>query len=382
MNFEYFIPSNFQFFADWVLKSALIDETSVVIASPRGDVRWRIAQILQDFNPPLPALSLQLFPGDVEEIQDLERMIESRRPEGTVGQPLLIFITNAHQFIDQHKCRILSQIIDLQEKSNTYKFILVFQRNIAHPTIVSQLGDERRLFRRIFYYSLYDEAETIRFIEHMCEKWSITISSTVQKKIARACGGWMWLINHILRTLRDSPHTPLEEIYQSDEMQFKVGDIYRSLIPSDQSYLKETTTHSDKSDASAQASEVYLYKIGILKNNQISSDLFDEYIRRQQTSLKLTARDNHIFLNEVNIDATFSRKERKILLLLLANLHTVVSRELVGETGWSQMDEGYTDWALDNLIARLRKKLTSLGLPKDVIQTERNAGYKITINQP
>ncbi|MFC1790807.1 helix-turn-helix domain-containing protein [Patescibacteria group bacterium] len=51
----------------------------------------------------------------------------------------------------------------------------------------------------------------------------------------------------------------------------------------------------------------------------------------------------------------------------------------MGEVLWGEASyEKYSDWAIDQLISKLRKKLKDLGLT-DFLKTIRGRGYKLTL---
>ena len=52
----------------------------------------------------------------------------------------------------------------------------------------------------------------------------------------------------------------------------------------------------------------------------------------------------------------------------------------IGEALWGKDSyDKYSDWAIDQLISKLRKKLETLGF-KNVLKTVRGKGYKLVLN--
>lgn len=73
-----------------------------------------------------------------------------------------------------------------------------------------------------------------------------------------------------------------------------------------------------------------------------------------------------------------SKKEFQIIQLLLKNEGKIVSRETLLEALWNDI-EFVDDNTLSVNMTRVRKRLEELGI-KDVIETKRGQGYKITAN--
>ena len=76
------------------------------------------------------------------------------------------------------------------------------------------------------------------------------------------------------------------------------------------------------------------------------------------------------------IEGFFSRREKRIIKLFLENKEKTLSREGIALAIWSNNKENlYTDWALDQIIRRLRNKFVKLGLSRQLIRTIKNQGY-------
>ncbi len=114
--------------------------------------------------------------------------------------------------------------------------------------------------------------------------------------------------------------------------------------------------------------------VGFIKDNQINipviKDLIENIIIFKNIDLteenKLTGLD----LNLLNV------KEREIIETLLKT-HSVVKKEDIGKIIWKdEFKNKYSEWALDQRIARLRKKIIDLGFNID-IQTIYGKGYRL-----
>lgn len=71
-----------------------------------------------------------------------------------------------------------------------------------------------------------------------------------------------------------------------------------------------------------------------------------------------------------------TRNELRIMRLLMENAGTVITRQEMMRTLW-ESDEFIDDNTLTVNINRLRKKLSSIGLPDDFLSTRRGQGYII-----
>lgn len=79
------------------------------------------------------------------------------------------------------------------------------------------------------------------------------------------------------------------------------------------------------------------------------------------------------------VDEVFTRQEFDLLAFFLKQPNKVCSRDEVARAIWGpEADDKYSDWAIDQLISKLRKKLIILGLINKVIITIRGRGYKFS----
>jgi DNA-binding response OmpR family regulator len=91
---------------------------------------------------------------------------------------------------------------------------------------------------------------------------------------------------------------------------------------------------------------------------------------------EIVLRDAHFFLNNLDITSNFSKKERHILQKFLTNKNKILSREEVASAYWGDAaHEEYSDWAIDQLISRLRKKMNRAGLFQQRFRQPEGRGY-------
>ncbi len=77
----------------------------------------------------------------------------------------------------------------------------------------------------------------------------------------------------------------------------------------------------------------------------------------------------------------FSRKELRVFKLLLEHRNSIVSRDEIAQRMWQgNVQEQYSDWAIDQLIARLRKRFVTFFLPSRLISVVRGRGYVLKLS--
>ncbi|MBN2101054.1 winged helix-turn-helix transcriptional regulator [Candidatus Dojkabacteria bacterium] len=85
-----------------------------------------------------------------------------------------------------------------------------------------------------------------------------------------------------------------------------------------------------------------------------------------------------LFVEGVSVVHSFSPAEYNAVTLLAKMRGKLVSKEQIAEAIWpGESLENYSDWAITQLIKRLRKKLRSLGVEGDLIKTVHGRGYML-----
>lgn len=96
-----------------------------------------------------------------------------------------------------------------------------------------------------------------------------------------------------------------------------------------------------------------------------------------QEKLVFDPKLNSIIFQGESIEEKFTRQEHELLTYFLKKSNIVHSRDEIAETIWGKESyEKYSDWAIDQLISKIRKKLKKLGANGNALITIRGRGYK------
>lgn len=80
------------------------------------------------------------------------------------------------------------------------------------------------------------------------------------------------------------------------------------------------------------------------------------------------------------IEEKFTPQEYEVLLYLMKEPNKLRNRDEIGEVLWGKDSyDKYSDWAIDQLVSKLRKKLDKLGISKKTLTTIRGRGYKLVL---
>jgi len=139
-----------------------------------------------------------------------------------------------------------------------------------------------------------------------------------------------------------------------------------------------------------------LEKLGLVKKNIDGSyspfcDLFKDTILERSLpeieerplngeGLVYNQDENVLLFKGVPTEEKFTPQEYQILTAFLKEPNKLMSRENVGNILWGKDSyDKYSDWAIDQLISKLRRKLQKLGVTGTNLITLRGRGYKIIV---
>jgi DNA-binding winged helix-turn-helix (wHTH) protein len=293
---------------------------------------------------------------------------------------LILVIPEAEKYLNPEGKISLSAISYIAEKFNPHiRVISMFESDITHTLNLPFLPASAELYENIFYYPLYNEAETMTFINMISHQWHITISPKIKSQIITQCGGHFWLIKEALREIAGTgTWNP-----KNTDMIFRLRLMFNLMLPSEQKLITKVVSGEHGWTPDEQISQQYFRKKRLLDyHNHLLIAGFKNFMQTlRRTTVKLTIEDAHILANRIPVDAILSRKEHRILKYFLLHPDTVITREQLAQTIWPvDTKRNYSDWAIDQLIARLRKRITELGLTADTIKTVRGKGYILNVS--
>ena len=115
-------------------------------------------------------------------------------------------------------------------------------------------------------------------------------------------------------------------------------------------------------------------KVGFIVNGDISVPAIKEKLINYKIKQDTITEDNKL---NINFDL-FTKSEKTMIEYMHSNEE--VSKEEMAKIIWGdQVDEKYSEWAIEQRMSRLRKKLKQSGYNIDIV-TLYNKGYKLTFN--
>jgi DNA-binding winged helix-turn-helix (wHTH) protein len=288
----------------------------------------------------------------------------------------VLILPDAEKYLTFENKHILSilfdVVIDYAPLVTAFSF---YEVDITHPHYLSLLSVIKDLFENIFTYPLYNHIDTLEFVRYLQQKWETKISHKEEQKIIAACGGHFWVVKEAVRELINTGKWSYEE----EGMRFRLEAIYSSLQSSEQALIEKIATKKRNFTSEENHSLIHMRKLNFFNaQNRFQIGMFDAFHQHRLSGThRLTLEDSTVTLNSIPLDRLLSRKEYRIVKVLLENKGETVSRDTIASRIWpTKTQEKYSDWAIDQLMTRIRKRLVELSLPPKLISVVRGKGYR------
>lgn len=278
------------------------------------------------------------------------------------------------------------------------QYIFPLIKSVSEPEHILSWDELREpILQNIVYIPLRTGVDAEYTIDFFAKRDNLDIGTEFRKVILEECGGHPYMLKIAVRTFRNHGPFPNIEDYrltlkQSYELNSVLRGIYIPRSENEKEVLKNII--EDKTIPEELTSAFRdLVRLGILRfdeSKKVSffSKLFNEYVIEQLEEEKPVQRGgtldidpltDGIRFNGIPVDEQFTRQEYLILSSFLKNPDSIISRDDIGEVLWGEDSyQKYSDWAIDQLMSKLRKKLKKIGVDVKIV-TLRGRGYKMLI---
>ncbi len=263
------------------------------------------------------------------------------------------------------------------------------------------------------YYSFWDELsepilQNVLYIplpygkdfDYLLKRFSAEFETQISDEyiavVQETCGGHPYSMKAAIRLLRDHAFTtPIqfeETLLENYELQSVASGIYDRRSPEEQDVLLKIIQDKELDESEKKVTK-FLIQLGLVidenENYRPFSRLFLHTIEKRMKrddntqfprSLTFDPQTGAVLYSGKTVEEQFTRQEYSILTLFLQNPGKLLSRDDIGSVLWGDSSyEKYSDWAIDQLMSKLRKKLKQIGSNID-IATLRGRGYKFIQN--
>jgi DNA-binding winged helix-turn-helix (wHTH) protein len=276
-------------------------------------------------------------------------------------------------------------------------YIFLLRERVTRQENVSKWGElNEAIMQNILYIPLCSKKNREYIIDRLSKQYNVNVSEAQRKTILNLCGGHPYMIKVALRFLA---HHSVEET--SD---FKVGKLLSEYyeLQSVARGILDVRSEREKKVLLSIATEkgvisdlreilTFLKNLELIKETkekgyQVFGQLFKDAIlnfsgkrsgEEITGNLQINKETGAVLINGKTVEEAFTRQEYSVLSSFLKNDNKLFSRDEIGEVLWGKESyEKYSDWAIDQLMSKLRKKLKKFDSISH-LTTVRGRGYKL-----
>ncbi len=277
------------------------------------------------------------------------------------------------------------------------QYVFLLREDVKKRRKVYMWRDLNQLvLQNVTYSPLFSIEDSIHIIKSISGRLNIVLSKDEIKEILNNCGGHPYMI-----------YVGVKEIETKRKYKFKRSEFVNHLTnhhtmnsiinaildvfdDTEKSILKKVALNQRLTLNEVRLSAT-LEKLNIISNPSGIRRIYNEVLREGilQTSylldegrsnISIDLETSQVLLDEKSVEDKFTIQEHAVLAFLIKNSNIIVSREEIAKVIWmDKIDEKYSDWAIDQLMSKTRRKLKKLGADS-TIATVRGKGYKYTVS--
>lgn len=205
------------------------------------------------------------------------------------------------------------------------------------------------------------------------KRFGLRISEELENELKKLTGGYVQYLQLALIALNEPENTinkpkELFEFLNSDErINLQSEELWEGLAEREQQLMLKILNNEKLNEKEIKEGK-YLFESGFLTESQeIFSPLFEYFLQSKNEKEEGS---------KVSGKMELSKKEHLLFSYLKQNLDEICEREAIIEAVWPEEEAlGVSDWAIDRLVARLRKKIKEEG--EFEIVTVKTRGFKL-----
>lgn len=304
---------------------------------------------------------------DLLEELKLERLVKQITVDQTKGT--LVCIYHLEELIrGKINCELLELLLN-KRKMLSWRLVFVTHEDVYSSMMLEHLFDRSiPLFPYLKFFPLWDRSTTMSYIADKVSGYSGKDLS--YESIYNLSGGWAILAKRLATNLVLGENNKLLEgelLWLVEELWLKLSLEQRQILVGVHKY--QITIGSNPLIVDG------LIKTGLIDPSgmKLTVELLRDYLNLDSAKLPpMRDPNSELIVDGVVIDGKLSGREESVLRMLVDNEGKLITRDNLIECAWGSGD--VSDWAIDSLISRLRKRLKQLGVTSR-LTTKKGSGY-------
>ena len=291
-----------------------------------------------------------------------------------------IFISHINSLFEKQNFQPLFDLELLIRTSKNLSVVLFSETDITFSKFNILVDKSSFLFDHIIKYPLYDEKDSRQFIAYYCHQWKFSLPEKIIKEIMDMWGGYFWLIHQACRSLRDNPDKAIQDAFSDDLMMKKLEIIWNKFTKEEKDIIEKVFFENMENVDKFTQIYNYLKSIRVIKEIdgkvKLGIPLLSKIIEAELRINTFQFKGKQILIGNKDITSKLTKKEKIMMLILLHSKDKLISRDVIARAVWEdKWHEKYSNWAIDRLVYRIRKKLRSIGIKDELLRTVKKKGF-------
>ena len=291
----------------------------------------------------------------------------------------IVFVVNISEDL---KLSTLERFLHLANKTlytlpNSVHFVLTLYQKWDDASFSKAIVPFNSLFQHIIRPSHRTDDEIRHFVRYRLGVWNHQLSPSAIDIIINEAGGMPLFAKAAVRIAKREALSSANEIQglvrAHTDYKDRIKLFWHSLSTEEQLLLKEVALDTDI-QSNPQIDQ--FARIGLLQQSPETQ----RYNIRSKSLHRFLVGDAVIKVRDIAQLARLSPQELIVYSAICTPIGKIITREEVASLLWTHKEEKYSDWALDKVISRLRKKLLMVkGQAKLSLVSKKKIGVYITV---
>ncbi|HUW22356.1 MAG TPA: winged helix-turn-helix domain-containing protein [Candidatus Bathyarchaeia archaeon] len=265
-----------------------------------------------------------------------------------------------------------------------------------------RVGEELgELFLQNVVYEPISRQNADYVIDRMSYRFGYSPSQEEKKVAKEMCGGHPYFLKVTCKLLSKKNGTKslsTQELIDLLRRNYEIRSVAQRMIDVQTDKAKENLKNiTEEKIATLEGEQVKVLEwLGLIEKDQdgyyqpfcllfqdaISKRIIEKTKGTNQIGeLSYDAKSGALSFRGQSIEEKFSCQEYEVLIFLLKERNKLCSRDEISKVLWGKDSyEKYSDWAIDQLMSKLRKKIAALRVKNGRLITVRGRGYKFAID--
>lgn len=303
-------------------------------------------------------------------------------------------------FVNSIFCNNLRSLWNQLKGTLHYVFLIKDVRLFFTPNYYSE-DFGYLFFQNVLYVPVTSDNEEY-LVKNFEKNSNYVLSPEVRKVVSQMCDGHPYFLKLAIESLakyaasgNELTAAKVAEILHENYEIRSVSDRMVGVLTEDMRKILAEVSRKKVTDLPTNDEAKTLLSLGLIKKTADGyfrpfCQLFEDAILKKTMpepvledlgqNIGFDEKFNAVAINGKPVEEKLTRQEHQLLASFLRQPNKLFARDEIAEVIWAKESyEKYSDWAIDQLISKLRKKLADLGVAEKALVTVRGRGYKFNL---